>query len=363
MELQENVDLAPYTTLAIGGPARYFLRVGHDEGLWKAIRFARKKRLPLFVLGGGSNLLVSDEGFPGLVLHIAQEDWIDTPGRPSQRPGTVAYEAGAGANWDLLVRTACAAGHTGIECLAGIPGLTGGAPVQNIGAYGQEVAQTIDSVTVLDLQQEKKTRLLPAAACGFAYRSSIFNSTQQGRYVVLAVGFTLSLAQQPNLTYADLAPLRDTHPTPLEVYHFVRQVRDRKGMLIDPPQPGETPHPDSRSAGSFFKNPIVPTTALAIIAASLGISASEIPHWPGPASGPDFGKIKLPAAWLIERAGFAKGFALGPVGISTRHTLALVNRTGTATCADLLRLRDLIVSTISTRFALTLEQEPVFLAA
>lgn len=156
----------------------------------------------------------------------------------------------------------------------------------------------------------------------------------------------------PNLTYPDLASLRGTNPTPLEIYEAVRQIRDRKGMLIDP----ANPTPDSRSAGSFFKNPIVPPTALTRIAAELSIPTSEIPNWPTRT-----GDLKLPAAWLIERAGFQKGFELGPVGISTRHTLALVNRTGAATCADLLALRDLIVSTVAARFGITLEQEPVFL--
>ena len=361
MELQENVPLAPYTTLRIGGPARYFAEVGglfEPEGRGndyvEAIRFANKRQLPIFVLGSGSNLLVSDEGFPGLVLHVKTGGEISHPDRPDQIPGKMLYEVDAGVDWDRFVHTACEAGHTGIECLAGIPGLTGGAPVQNIGAYGQEVSQTIETVAALDLVELGKGVMFRNKDCGFSYRTSVFNSTLQGRYLVLGVCFALSTSAAPNLTYADLAPLREQEPTPMDVYHFVRQTRDRKGMLIDP----EHPHPDSRSAGSFFKNPIVPPAAVNRIAASLGIPAAEVKHWP--VAG---GEVKLPAAWLIERAGFSKGFELGPVGISSRHTLALVNRSGEATCADLTRLRDLIVSTVASRFAVTLEQEPVLLGA
>jgi UDP-N-acetylmuramate dehydrogenase len=359
VDLQENIPLAPYTTLRIGGPARYFAHIGGllepggpDNNYIEAIRFARKNKLPIFVLGSGSNLLVADEGFPGVVLRFRPGGEIHTPQRRNPQPGKIAYEVDAAVDWDHFVRTTCQAGHTGIECLAGIPGLTGAAPVQNIGAYGQEVSQTIDRVAVVDLVDLGKGLMFLNQECGFSYRKSVFNSILQGRYLVLAVCFNLSTTDKPNLTYADLAHLRGANPTPLDVYHAVRQIRDRKGMLIDP----TNPTPDSRSAGSFFKNPIVPPTALTRIAAELAIPASEIPNWPTPT-----GEVKLPAAWLIERAGFPKGFALGPVGISTRHTLALINRTGTATCADLLALRDLITTTIAARFAITLEQEPVFL--
>ena len=361
MELQENVPLAPYTTLRIGGPARYFAEVGglfEPEGRGndyvEAIRFAHNRKLPIFVLGGGSNLLVSDEGFPGLVLHVKTGGEISHPKGRDLPAGKIAYEVDAGVDWDHFVRTACAAGHTGVECLAGIPGLTGGAPVQNIGAYGQEVSQTIEAVAALDLVELGKGVMFRNKDCGFSYRTSVFNSTLQGRYLVLGVCFALSTSAKPNLTYADLAPLRDQNPSPLDVYHFVRQTRDRKGMLIDP----DHPHPDSRSAGSFFKNPVVPPAALHAIAAALGIPVGEVKHWPMPN-----GQVKLPAAWLIEQAGFPRGFELGPVGISSRHTLALVNRSGHATCADLLRLRDLMISTVKARFAVMLEQEPVLLGA
>ncbi len=353
MELQENVLLAPYTTLRIGGPARFFTRITNGPDLLEAVHFAREHHLPLFALGGGSNLLVPDEGFPGVILHLALTADLTT----AELPGKLAIQASAGLDWDALVRFTCEQGLAGNECLAGIPGLTGGSPIQNIGAYGQEVATTITNIHALDLASLLFVDL-PVAECAFRYRGSIFNSTQRNRYLVTRVDFSFNRATAPNLTYADLAPLRGRNPTPLDVYHFVRQIRDRKGMLIDSgnPQDPTGPHPDSRSAGSFFKNPVVPPNALATIAASLALPEPEIPRWPTPT-----GELKLPAAWLIERAGFPKGFTLGPVGISTRHTLALVNRTGTATCADLLALRDLIMATVRDRFAISLEQEPVFL--
>jgi UDP-N-acetylmuramate dehydrogenase len=349
VDLQENIPLAPYTTLRIGGPARYFARITTENELLEAIHFARANHLPIFTLGGGSNLLVSDEGFPGLVLHLA----IDRPaitinGLMDAVPANriVTYDIPAGFDWNAFVLMACEARFTGVECLAGIPGTVGASPIQNV-----------TEVRVLNLDRLEFWRLSPAA-CGFAYRRSIFNSTHRGQFIVTRVSFSFSIDDStPDLTYADLAPLRATNPTPLDVYHYVRQIRDRKGMLIDPPEPGRAPTPDSRSAGSFFKNPIVPLTALARIAAELSIPESEIPRWPTPT-----GDFKLPAAWLIERAGFPKGFSLGPVGISSRHTLALINRTGAATCADLLALRDLIATTIAARFAITLEQEPVFLS-
>ena len=340
MQIQENVPLAPYTTLRIGGPARYFARIHTEPDLLEAIRFARSKSLPIYPLGGGSNLVIPDEGYPGLVLHMTLE--------ANNGPNN------AGTDWNAFVLQTCEQGISGIECLAGIPGLIGGSPIQNIGAYGQEVATTISNVHALDLQTLEFVDI-PHRACGFAYRTSIFNSTHRNRYLITRVDFTFDPAATPNLSYADLAPLRGTSPTPLGVYHAVRAIRDRKAMVIHP----AIDNPDTRSAGSFFKNPVVPTQALTHIAQALGIAEEKIPHW---AATP--GHTKLPAAWLIEQAGFPKGFALSPdapAAISTRHTLALTNRSGTATCADLLALRDHIIAGVRTRFTITLEQEPVFL--
>ncbi len=342
--------LAPFTTFHIGGPARYFVRATTEPELLDAVRYARDRRLPLFAIGGGSNLLVSDSGFAGLVLQMA------LAGTPKlQWAGNSAlYSVPAGVDWDAFVRMTCDQGLSGVECLAGIPGMVGGSPVQNIGAYGQEVAQTISDVRVLDLET-LSFYALSAAECEFAYRSSRFNSSARGRFLITEVTFRLDRGMRPNLTYAELQRTfaGQPAPTPMQVYAAVRSIRARKGMLID----SNCPDADTRSAGSFFKNPVVDPELFARVVEEVALEPAAIPHWPAPA-----GQVKLAAAWLIERAGFPRGFELGPVGISSRHTLALVNRTGTATCADLLRLRDRIVAETARRFGISLEQEPVFLS-
>lgn len=343
LKIQQNISLAPFTTLRIGGPARYFSEVHTDEELLDAIAFAHKENLALFVLGGGSNLVVSDIGFDGLVVHMALDGAIT-----SAKPGdSVKYTVPAGADWNDFVHFVCQQGFSGVEGLAGIPGTVGGTPVQNVGAYGQEVAETIASVRALDLETTTFVTL-DNAACGFAYRRSIFNTTHRGRYIVTAVTFRFDPARKPHLTYADLTRyFGQREPTPLEVYHAVREIRLSKGMLI---VEGE---PDSRSAGSFFKNPVVSPEIFQHVASAVELSPDKIPHWPV-----EGGHIKLAAAWLLERAGFVKGYAMGNVGISSRHTLALINR-GNASAADLFALRDAIQQRVKSLFSIDLEQEPV----
>jgi UDP-N-acetylmuramate dehydrogenase len=343
IRIQEAVPLAPYTTFRIGGRARFFCEITTEPVLIEAVEFARQHNVPVLVLGGGSNLLVSDAGFDGLVLHIA----IDAPIQSTHSNNLVDYTVTAGTDWNAFVLTMCEQGISGVECLAGIPGSVGGTPVQNVGAYGQEVADTIITVRALDL--ETLTFIdIPREQCGFSYRRSIFNSTHRNRYIVTAVTFRFDSASKPKLTYADLTRhFAGQNPTPIEIYHAVREIRHSKGMLI---VEGEA---DCRSAGSFFKNPIVPASILATIASALNISAETIPHWPA-----DNGLVKLPAAWLLERAGFPKGFTLGNAGISSRHTLALVNK-GNATAADIVNLRDTIRAVVNQRFDIQLEQEPV----
>ena len=340
LQIQEQIRLAPHTTLQVGGPARFYAEINTEAELLEALAFTG----PIFVLGGGSNVLVPDSGFDGLVLHL-------TIAGPIVDNGPLV-EVPAGTEWDALVLNLCEQGRSGMECLAGIPGLVGGAPIQNIGAYGQEVAETIHSVRAYD-RQSREFVVLPREACHFAYRSSLFNTTERNRYIVTSVIFALDPEAKPNLTYADLrnhfGPAAT--PTPMEVYGAVRQIRATKGMLL---VEGD---PDCRSAGSYFKNPIVPPQALAPIASALGIQESSIPSYPAPA-----GNIKLPAAWLLDRAGFHKSFTLGEAGISSRHTLALINR-GHATYADITRLRALIVETVASRFGIPLEQEPVELGS
>lgn len=334
----EYVALAPYTTFHIGGAARWFAEATSEDDILEAINFARTRDLPLFILGGGSNLLVSDEGFPGLVLHI---------GLRGVEQAYHFFRVAAGESWDEFVSHAVAQNYSGVECLAGIPGTVGGTPVQNVGAYGQEVAETIVAVRAIDLST-LETRDLSPRECKFAYRRSIFNSTQRGRYIVTRVDYALRRDGSARITYADLKKhfAGASEPSLAEVSAAVRNIRHGKGMLI---VDGD---PDCRSAGSFFKNPVINAVHFARIAA--GYSA-RVPSYP---AGEGF--FKLPAAWLVEQAGFRKGYSLGPAGISSRHTLALINR-GEAKAADILALRDRIVAAVEDRFGIRLEPEPVFL--
>ncbi len=340
----ENVPLAPYTTFKIGGPARWFADVADEAELLAAVAFARDRGLPLFALGGGSNLLVSDAGFSGVVARIVMK-------------GVAASECGeefrvaAGEDWDGFVRLAVELNCAGVECLAGIPGTVGGTPVQNVGAYGQEVAETIQGVRALDLRTREFVEM-GREECGFSYRRSIFNTTEKGRYIVTRVDYKLRQGGAPSLAYADLQRRfadAAAQPTLAEVCDAVRQIRRSKGMLM---VQGEA---DSRSAGSFFKNPVVPAADLAGIAVAAGLAEGAVPRYPAA-----HGRVKLPAAWLLEKAGFAKGTAQGRAGISSRHTLALVNLGG-ATAADVIALRDHIVAVVEGKFGVRLEQEPVLL--
>jgi UDP-N-acetylmuramate dehydrogenase len=341
MKIQENVPLAPFTTFGIGGPARWLIEASTEAEIVDAVTFARDRELPLFVLGGGSNLLVSDAGFVGLVLRIALKG-IESAGDAGAR----LFRAAAGEDWDQFVSRAVAENCAGIECLAGIPGTIGGTPVQNVGAYGQEVAETIQSVRVLNLES-LSFREMSASDCGFSYRTSLFNSSAKGRFLVTRVDYRLNPGAPANLRYADLkkAFSDGSQPSLTEVAAAVRRIRQAKGMLL---VEGD---PDCRSAGSFFKNPIVASDLLPELTDRFGTSPPAYPAGEG--------KVKLPAAWLIERAGFPKGFRLGRAGISARHTLALVNLGG-AQAADILALRDLIAKRLQD-LGITLEMEPVLL--
>jgi UDP-N-acetylmuramate dehydrogenase len=348
MEFLEHVPLAPYTTFQIGGPARWFAEAASEDDIAAGVTFAGEHQLPLFILGGGSNLLVSDAGFPGLVLRIALHGIAST-----HKNDQFIVSAAAGEDWDGLVAYAVAANAAGVECLSGIPGTVGGTPVQNVGAYGQEVSQTIVTVRAFD-RKTLRFMDLPAADCGFFYRRSIFNSTQRERYVVSRVDYGLRKNAPANIVYADLtryfAARNGATPTLEEVRDAVRSIRARKGMLL---VSGDA---DCRSAGSFFKNPVVPVTVLDSLSQELGVEKGSIPAYPA-----QEGEVKLSAAWLIERAGYQKGFALGNAGISSRHTLALINRGG-ASAAEVVALRDKVTDTIDSRFGIRLEPEPVWLA-
>ena len=334
MIVEENKLLAPYTTLGIGGPARWFISPQSEEDIAEATAWARAKGALLFVLGGGSNLLVADAGFDGLVLHIAlngiqvQEEADGSKER--------LYQVAAGEDWDQFVQRTVEDDCGGLECLAGIPGTVGGTPVQNVGAYGQEVSSVIDRVRAFDLRACTFVEFSPAE-CGFAYRHSRFNTTDRGRFVVTRVDYRLKLHGSPTLKYADLQKAFATEVMPglRDAAAVVRRIRRSKGMLI---VEGD---PDCRSAGSFFKNPIVNAEQVAAVAAVAGVDPPQFPAGPG-----NERSVKLAAAWLIEKAGFTKGYALGRAGISSKHTLALVNRGG-ATAAEIMALAEKIRAAVA----------------
>ena len=350
MLLQENVALAPLTTFRIGGPARYFVEAASPTEVQEAVSWARTKNIPFFVLGGGSNLLIADSGWPGLVLKIGISG-IDRQARPSAE-GKVLFEVGAGESWDHFVSHAVARNCAGIECLSGIPGSVGGTPVQNVGAYGQDVSQTIESVEVFDLK-ENQVRELCHEACGFSYRSSIFNTSERGRFIILRVRYSLTPGGDAHLEYADLKrhfAERETGPDLEEVREAVRQIRARKGMLI---VEGD---PDCQSAGSFFKNPVLSETQHQDLQKRASGKQLAIPTYPGLEK-----NHKVSAAWLVEHSGFARGYALGHAGISSKHALALVNRGG-ASAAEILSLKDQIQQRVESIWGVRLEPEPVILS-
>ena len=308
MLLLENIPLAPLTTIKIGGPARYFVEASDAGEVQKAVTFARSRDLPLFVLGGGSNLVVADSGWPGLVLKVAIQGVNQLQGSGHDEDGKILFDAGAGESWDKFVSHTVMARCAGVECLSGIPGSVGGTPVQNVGAYGQEVAETIASVQVLDLR-DNQVRELCSEACGFSYRSSIFNTTERGRFIILRVTYALTPGGRPRIAYADLKRHfegRETPPDLAETREAVRHIRARKGMLITPGDP------DCQSAGSFFKNPVVSEEQHEDLKQRAAARGLTVPSYPALET-----RKKVSAAWLVERSGFAKGFGFGRVGIST----------------------------------------------
>ena len=339
MQITENQPLAPYTTFGIGGPARWFAQPLSEEDIAEACAWAGARGLPLFVLGGGSNVLVSDSGFAGLVLHVALLG-VEQEGN--------LFRVAAGEPWEHCVQRSTEAGFAGIECLAGIPGTVGGTPVQNVGAYGQEVASVIERVRVFDIGERRFVEFT-AAECAFSYRRSRFNSTDRGSFIVTRVEYRLRPGGSPNLSYADLK-VRFQHssdpPSLVEVAKVVRAIRQSKGMLL---VEGD---PDCRSAGSFFKNPAVSreeSDRIRQLAGSAGVTLRIFPA--------DRELVKVPAGWLIEQAGFTKGYTEGPAAISSRHTLALINRGG-ATAGEILALAKKIADAVEAKFGLRLEMEP-----
>ena len=362
MTIQENVPLGPLTTLQVGGAARYFAEPRREDEVREAVQFAKSRGLPLFVLGGGSNLVIADSGWPGLVLRIALGG-ITTPGANDATGNAVLFSVGAGVNWDDFVAQAVAQNCAGVECLSGIPGSVGGTPVQNVGAYGQEVSETIESVRALDLRnldlKDDRIVVLPKPACGFRYRTSIFNSAERGRYIILRVSYRLKRGGAASLKYADLqkhfaeSPVghsaeKKTPPSLAEVREAVRAIRRSKSMLI---VPGDD---DCRSAGSFFKNPVLSESRFKELAGRAASKGIEIPSYPALDA-----QRKVSAAWLVENSGFSKGYAVGEAGISRKHALALINL-GAAKASDIVGLKDEIQGGVQEAWGILLEPEPVF---
>jgi UDP-N-acetylmuramate dehydrogenase len=345
--IQENIPLAPLTTLQVGGAARYFAAAASEDDVREATQFAKRKskQLPLFILGGGSNLVVADSGWPGLVLRVA----IGGITRQSTS-GSALFSAGAGVDWDDFVAHAVAGNYAGVECLSGIPGSVGGTPVQNVGAYGQEVSESVESVQALDLKTDRIVKL-SNKDCGFAYRTSIFNTIERGRYIILRVSYILKQDGAPSLKYADLQRHFSTWTTPpslSDVRESVRHIRRSKGMLI---VAGDD---DCRSAGSFFKNPVLGEPQFQDLRRRAESQGLEIPSYPALAA-----QRKVSAAWLVEHSGFSKGYTLGSVRISQKHALALVN-SGHASAADSMRLKEQIQNRVQERWGIKLDPEPVF---
>jgi UDP-N-acetylmuramate dehydrogenase len=360
--------LAEYTTLGLGGLARDFMSADSEQDLIDAVRSADRTAEPVLLIGGGSNLVISDDGFPGTVVHVNTRGltYVDAG------DGAIEVTVAAGLDWDDVVAATAAEGLAGLEPLSGIPGRAGATPIQNVGAYGREVAEVITQVRVYD-RQEDRVRVIPNESCRFSYRTSLFKSGRpeslvsrpgdprsaaagQPRYVVLDVTFRLARQSlSVPVRYAELAAELGVEMGEQaavgEVRAAVIKIRSRKGMVLNPGDP------DTHSAGSFFTNPVIAAAQFAAVeAAAAARGIAQVPRYPAAD-----GLVKVPAAWLIERSGFAKGYgAPAPARVSSKHTLALVN-TGEATTADLLTLAREIVSGVQAAYGVTLTPEPILI--
>jgi UDP-N-acetylmuramate dehydrogenase len=348
------VRLADFTTVRLGGPARAFARAETEDELIDAVRSADAAGERVLILGGGSNLVVADEGFDGTVIQVATRG-VRRGGRAGRGQGPGELTVAAGEEWDGVVARSVAEGLAGLECLSGIPGLTGATPMQNVGAYGQEVSDTIIRVRVWD-RDAAEVLDLPAAECGFGYRTSRFRGS--GRFVVLSVTFALAgQARSAPVRYAELAAALGVSPGDqvdgAEARAAVIELRQRKGMVIDPGDP------DTRSAGSFFLNPVLDAATLAGVETAARDRCGPDVRVPRFEAGN--GQVKVPAAWLIERAGFTRGYNPGDgARISSKHTLALVNA-GSASTTALLALAREIRDGVHATFGVTLSPEPILI--
>jgi UDP-N-acetylmuramate dehydrogenase len=341
--IQENVSLAALTTFAVGGPARYFVEIFSQKDAAAALAFARDKGLGSLVLGGGSNVLISDDGFPGLMIvnrikGLTVEELGDS----------VLVTVGGGEDLQDFVDLCVAREWQGVECLAGIPGTVGASPIQNVGAYGQEVSSVITRVRCLD-SASGNVVTFENDECAFRYRESIFNTTEAGKFLVLSVTFTLLRSGTPVITYRELAERLSGIPSPTlaDVRDAVIEIRAGKGVLV------RTGFESFKSAGSFFKNPIVPCSQFEHIESIVGANGSSAKWaWALPNS-----DVKISAAYLIQSSGFNRGYRKGKVGISPYHTLILINGEG-ASARELVDFAAEVQQRVMDRFGVILQPEP-----
>ena len=344
---RDAVDLASFTTLDVGGPARHYLEVDDEVALFEALGWSRTEGLPVTVLGGGSNVVIADAGVEGMVLRVG------LGGIRVQRDGdATVLTAAAGEPWDGVVEQSLADGLAGLECLSGIPGSAGATPIQNVGAYGQEIADVIDSVRVVDRSTLEVSVRRPGDL-SFGYRTSLLREAPD-RFVVLDVSFRLTRGGDAVVRYPELRRVLEVNgsdPSPVQVREAVLELRRSKSMVIEPDDPNR------RSVGSFFINPVLEPPA----AAELERRAEELGEGRAvPLFSTESGAVKASAAWLIEHSGFARGHRRGAVGLSTRHCLAVVNRGG-ATAHEIIAFARDIRRAVRDRFGILLQPEPVFL--
>ncbi|HYE22773.1 MAG TPA: UDP-N-acetylmuramate dehydrogenase [Verrucomicrobiae bacterium] len=341
INIEKEKNLAPLTTFGVGGVARYFVEVFSEHTLSQAVDFAKQNRAPIFLLGGGSNILVSDAGFNGMVIqNKIKGSKIDA------RLGLVV--SSAGEDWDRLVENCITQKLAGVECLSGIPGSVGGAVVQNIGAYGQTFGNVVARVRVFDTRT-KKFKELDRSQCGFEYRNSLFKQNI-GRFIIISVMFKLKPGGAPNTSYQDLKEIfGDRVPSLSEVRDSVLEIRAGKGMVINPK------YESYKSAGSFFRNPVIDQNLFDRIRPELEQGSPSKPwFWPA-----EHNKIKISAAYLIGKAGFPKGYKEENVGISPKQNLAIINR-GEATASEIYNFAQKIKRSVLERFGVELVEEVIF---
>lgn len=350
VNIQKNILLSPFTTICLGGYAKHFCECSSESDIIKCIQFARSKKLKIFILGGGSNTVFSDSGFDGLVIKIALQG-IEIQ---DEMKKNVIVSAEAGVDWDEFVDFCVSKNLQGVECLSGIPGSVGAVPVQNVGAYGQEVKDTLIYVRAIDVKTLKPV-VLGDDDCRFSYRSSRFKMEDRDNFIITSVMFRLNRRTEPDVTYPELKEKIDSYAQFGKlsiskrlniVRDTVMEIRRSKGMVIDENDA------DTRSCGSFFVNPVLSAADFRNFRNLPAVAGKDFPHYESE------GSYKIPAAWLIENAGFTKGYKKGGVGISSKHSLALINIKGKS--KEIKALSADIEAAVYKKFGIKLEKEPVF---